>query len=278
VFPQENLNTWDEFERKVRDLKKETKCLKADTHAIYATTEVLYRGEGNAEWPKPLSSTLERHHGTMTVGQYFDYVIRNDTGSSNISTQKLETFKQKISELNIKNIYQFPTVEADTKEIISLMSELRHNGFLSPLVDWTSDHLVAAFFAFEKEHNDSERVAIFAFRSRTGYPPYCRKTVAPTAIDIGHFIENPSLRHSRQKSQHTLCVKQERGVYFKNAEFANILENINSPGYIPLENDETMDIPVHNVLCKYTLPVSERKSILDMLRGKGINRISLGLS
>ncbi len=278
MFPQENLNTWDEFEKRVRDLEDETRCLKADPHAIYATTEVLYRGEGNAEWPQPLSSTLERDHGRMTVGQYFDYVIKNSTSSSNISTQELETLKQKISKLNVKNIYSFPTAAADTEEIMSVMSKLRHNGFPSPLVDWTSDHFVAAFFAFEKEHNGSNRVAIFAFRGHTGYQADPQKATNPIAIYIGHFIANPSSRHSRQKSQYTLCVKQEREVCFKNAKFANILEDINRPGFILLENGETRDRPVHNVLYKYTLPVSERKFILEMLHDKGIDRISLGLS
>ena len=278
MFSQENLNTWDEFEKRVRDLEEETRCLKADPHAIYATTEVLYRGEGNAAWPKPLSSTLERYHGTMTVGQYFDYVIKNGALSSKISTQELETFKQKNSKLNVKNIHLFPTREADTMEIISVMAELRHNEFLSPLVDWTSDHLVAAFFAFKEEHNDSQRVAVFAFRKQTGYQANCKKGTDSTAINIGHFIVNPSSRHTRQKSQYTLCVKQQHEVCFKNAEFVNILEDINIPGFILLENGETMDIPVHNVLCKYTLPVSERKFILDMLHDKGIDRIRLGLS
>ena len=278
MFPQENLNTWDEFEKRVRDMEDETRCLNAYPHAIYATTEVLYRGEGNAEWPKPLSSTLERDHGRMTVGQYFDYVIKDGTAASNISIPELETLKQKISKLNVKNIYLFPTADADTEEIMSVMTELRHYGFPSPLVDWTSDHLVAAFFAFEKEDNDSERVAIFAFRDKTGYQANCKNATDPTAIVIGHYIANPSSRHIKQKSQYTLCVKQDRKVCFKNAEFANILENINIPGFILLENGETMDRPVHNVLCKYTLPVSEKKFILDMLHGKDINRISLGLS
>ncbi len=278
MFSQENLNTWDEFEKRVRDLEEETRYLKADPHAIYKTTKWLYRGE-DAEWPQPLSSTLERDHRRMTVEQYFDYVIKNSTSSSNISTQELEILKQKISKLNVENIHSFPTREADTREIISVMTELRHNGFPSPLVDWTSDYLVAAFFAFEKEHNGSDRVAIFTFRSRTGYQANFKKTTAPTAIYIGPSVANPSPRHIRQKSQYTLCVKQEHGVCFKNAEFANILEDINRPGFILLENGETVDLPnVHNVLRKYTLPVSERKFILDKLHCKGIDRISLGLS
>lgn len=278
MFSQDNLNTWDEFEKRVRDLEEETRRLKADPHAIYATMEVLYRGEGNAEWSQPLSSTLERECGRVTVGQYFDHVIEKSKASSNISTPELETLKQKISKLNVDNIYLFSTVDADTREIISVMAKLRHNRFLSPLVDWTSDYLVAAFFAFEEKHNGSDRVAIFTFRSKTGYQAESKKATDSKAINIGHYIVDPSPRHIRQKSQYALCVKQERGVCFKDAEFANILEDINKPGSILLDNDETVDLPVHNVLCKYTLPVSERKFILDMLYDKGIDRKSLGLS
>jgi hypothetical protein len=275
---QENLNTWDEFEKRVRDLDEETKRLKNDPHAIYATTEVLYRGEGNAAWPKPLSSTLERGHEHMTVGKYFDYIIEDGTASANISTQKLDTLKQKISKLNVDNIYLFPTLDADTREIICVMAKLRHDKFLSPLVDWTSAYHVAAFFAFEEEHNGSDKVAIYTFRSQTGYQAEAQKATAPKAIYIGHYIEDPPPRHIKQKSQYTLCVKQERGVCLKDAEFANILEDINKPGFILLDNDETVDLPVHNVLCKYTLPVSERKFVIEMLHDKGYDRKSLVLS
>lgn len=278
MFPQENLNRWDEFGERVRNMEEETRCLEADPHAIYKTTEWLYRGEGNAEWLQPVSSTLERQNGRMTVGQYFNYVINEDKVSTNISTQELETLKQQISKLNVENIYSFPTSDTDTREIISVMAELRHNGSLSPLVDWTSDYLVAAFFAFEEELNGSNRIAIFAFRSRTGYQADPQKATNPIAINIGHDIANPSPRHTKQKAQYTLCVKQGRGVCFKNAEVANILEDINRPGFILLENGETLDLPVHNVLCKYTLPVSEREFVLDMLFEKGYDRKYLGLS
>ena len=262
----EHLNTWDEFERRILDLEEETKRLKNDPNTTCATTEVLYRGEGNAEWPQPLSSTLDRKYERMTIGQYFDYVT---------SIPKYESLKQQVSKLNnIKHVYLFPTLAADTMEIISVMAELRHNGVLSPLVDWTSDPLVAAFFAFEEEHSEADRVAIYAFRGQTGYSSDC--PTEPVAIDIGHFIANPSLRHIRQKSKDTLCIRQEYGVRFKDAHFASILEDINTPGFILLGNDETIEMPiVRNVLRKYTLPVSERKSILGMLLNKGIDRKNL---
>lgn len=247
-------------------MEEETKRLKDDPKAISATTEVLYRGEGNAEWPQPLSSTLDRKYEQMTIGQYFDYIT---------SIPKYESLKQQVSKLNnIKHVYLFPTLAADTMEIISVMAELRHNGFPSPFVDWTSDPLVAAFFAFEEEHSGSDRVALYAFRGQTGYPSDC--ITEPVAIGIGHFIANPSSRHIRQKSRYTLCVRQEHGVTFKDAEFANILEDIDIPGFILLENGETIDLPnTKNVLRKYTLPISERKFVLGILRDKGIDRKNL---
>lgn len=281
MVKQEELNTWDEFEKKVRCKEEETGYLKADRYAIYATSEVLYRGERNADWPNPLSSTWERCKGITTVGKYFDYVINNDIESSDIPISKLELdmLKQKIVKLSVGNINLFPTCNADTSEIISVMAELRHKGIPSPIVDWTSDHLVAAFFAFEEEQINSDRVAIFAFRHRTGYPADCKEASAPTVINIGPSIANPPSRHIKQKSQYTLCVKQNRGVCFKNAEFANILKDINNPGFIMRENGEAVDIPnVNNVLCKYTLPASEGKVIRKVLNDKDISRRSLGLS
>jgi hypothetical protein len=211
----------------------------------------------------------------MTVGQYFDYVIEKN--SVLLAAPELEVLKQKIGKLNVDSIYLFPTRDADTEMIISVMAELRHKGFESPLVDWTSDYLVSAFFAFEKEHIESDRVAIFAFRERTGYTSDC--TTGSTAIGIGHFIADPSISHIRQKSRYTLCVRQGYGVWFKDAHFASILEDVNTPCFILLDNGETMGIPIaRNVLRKYTLPVSEGKSVLGMLQDKGIDRGSLGLS
>ncbi|HPS54431.1 MAG TPA: hypothetical protein PLP05_02435, partial [Sedimentisphaerales bacterium] len=63
------------------------------------------------------------------------------------------------------------------------------------------------------------------------------------------------------------------------AEFANILKDINNHGFIVQENGEEVDIPnVNNVLCKYTLPVSEGKVIRKILDDNNISRKSLGLS
>jgi hypothetical protein len=253
-------------------MEDETIRLKNDPRAIWATAEILYRGEGNADWPLPLSSTLERKQVQMTVGQYFDYVITKNPAK--LPDADLETFKQKIKKLNVESIYLFPTQSADTEMIISVMAELRQKGFESPLVDWTSDPFMAAFFAFEEELRGSGRVAIFAFRERTGYTSDC--TTGSTAIGIGHFIKDPVISHIRQKSRYTLCVKQGYGIGFKDANFANISEDSNTPGFILLDNGDTIEMPIaRNVLRKYTLPISERNYVLQMLKDKGINRKNL---
>ena len=155
------------------------------------------------------------------------------------------------------------------------MSHLRHYGFPSPLLDWTENPFVAAFFAFSDIPNSAERVAIYTFRESTGHTSDARKASEPIAIEIGNNIPGIE-RHQKQKSHYTLCIRQDNAKDFMNARFSNVEKDINKHGFYLDGNGNDIDLDsVRNVTCKYTIPVSEKNKVLKKLQAMKITRCNL---
>ena len=189
--------------------------------------------------------------------------------------EKWPDLEKEINNLNVNSILSFPTSEANSNQIIYFMTHLRHFGFPSPLLDWTEDPLIAAFFAFENIPHSAKRVAIYTFREYTGHTPDMGNTLETTAIEIGHNIPGIE-RHENQKSHYILCVQQDYTKDFKNAKFANTEEAINKPGFYLNENGNDIDLDsVQNVTSKFTIPVSEKNRVLKKLQTMDINRCFL---
>ena len=193
------------------------------------------------------------------------------------STYKKEwpDLEEEIRNLNVNNIYLFPVSKANSEQIICFMSHLRMYGFPSPLLDWTEDLRIAAFFAFEDIPDSAEQVAIYTFREHTGYMSDMSNMLEPTAIEIGPDIRGIK-RHEKQKAHYTLCAQQDDGRNFKNARFTNLKEDINRPGFYLNSNDNDVDLSsVRNVTFKFNIPVSERSKVLKKLQAMKINRCFL---
>ena len=153
------------------------------------------------------------------------------------------------------------------------MSFVRQHGFPSPLLDWTSCPYIASYFAFGSIDSNAERVAIYTFRERTGMGIDCKDTSEPQMDSLGPDIANTSPRHSKQKTQYTICIKKQKsGESLKHYIIANMEKDINRTGFSTSDNC-TEDIPeAGNVVRKYTIPVTEKKKVLKELESKGINR------
>ena len=172
----------------------------------------------------------------------------------------------------------FPTKEKNTTEIISFMIYLRHHGFPSPLLDWTYDPYVAAFFAFRNLDRDVTNVAIYTFREYTEYAGGGHDTVDPQIIGIGHDIPGTSDKHKKQKAQYTICTKLlcQGNHILSNYIFTNHEHDINQPGFYLDENGRDVDVDyARNVVTKYIIPISERKRVLEILQEKQINKCNL---
>jgi len=270
-----NLDSWEAFEEVVKQNDIKTRELKQSEQTILSTTPVLFRGQKNAEWE--LESTLERKaEKDITVDSYFNLMLKAWNRSTIKNKQKWPDLEKQIKELNVDSICLFPTEKANSGQIIYFMAHLRHYGFPSPLLDWTANSRIAAFFAFENIPDTAERIAIYTFRKQTGdMSENLRRSSESTTIEIGPNIPGIE-RHVKQEASYTLCVQQDDGTNFRNARFANMKEDINRSGVSTDSNGNDVDLGlVKNVTNKYTIPVSERNKVLKKLQTMNINRCFL---
>lgn len=266
-----NLDSWEAFEDVVKQGDIETEQLKKNKQTTF-TSSIIYRGQANARWY--LKSTLEQKvKKDITVNSYFNVMLKIWNSHASTYKKRWPDLEKEIKECNVNLIYSFPT--ENNMQIIYFMAYLRHHGFPSPLLDWTEDQQIAAFFAFANIPDAAERIAIYTFRYQTGHSQNMRNTLEPTAIEIGNGISGIE-RHENQKAHYTLCVQHDNTKDFKNAIFANMEKAINNSGsYIDSKGNEVDLSSAGNVTCKYTIPVSERNEVLKKLQTKGINRCFL---
>jgi len=267
-----DLNSWEDFEAVVRQSEIETEKLKESKPAH--TTPLFYRGQANAEWS--LKSTLERKvKKEIKVYSYFNLMVKVWNSLAIKDKQRWPVLERQIKKLDVKDIHSF-VKERACEQIISFMAHLRHYGFPSPLLDWTEDSLIAAFFAFGDIPYNAEKVAIYTFREHTGdVSGDLRWESSPTAIEVGDKIPGIE-RQQKQKSHYTLCIQQDNNTDFKNATFANMEKDINRPSISNDSNGNDVELgPVENVTNKYTIPVSEKNKVLEKLQTININRCFL---
>src|SRR6267142_607832 len=131
-----DVNSWDELEDKIKEIK--TKHQKA-------ISGLLFRGQGNSSWP--LQTTLERRTGPkFPVHDYYFLILR--------IKDQIETFTNTQWEVPDYTTIRKLTTEFDEfsrtlrykgppayKHVVYL----RHHGFPSPLLDWSSSLYVAAY-------------------------------------------------------------------------------------------------------------------------------------
>ena len=147
---------------------------------------------------------------------------------------------------------RFPSVE-----FYQYMVYLRHHGFPSPLLDWTSSMHVAAFFAF-REVGSVETRSIYVYCER----PHGFKGGAggePAMHTVGKYVRTHA-RHFRQQSDYTICAAFDAG--FGGWHF--------HPHDPVFWNRGKQDY-----LWKFNLPSTERVAVLKSLDQYNLNAFSL---
>lgn len=249
-----DTNSWEDF------LNKLEKTMSTySTHDLAGNkfeNEILFRGQSNSEWN--LLTTLERQSSYSWNLQ--DYILLARSSAIQIDSFE-KTGLHLLNEEDIKKEFSRDYGKGFIHNIpfSEWLIYLRHHGFPSPLMDWTTSVYLAAFFAFiDEPHSDYSSIFIYVGT------PNGVKVGSDNDIninDIGPHVRTHK-RHFLQKSRYTIATKYEQ---FEQDHAIVSHEDIFSAG------NKNQD-----VLIKFLIPNSERYKVLNLLNGSyNINPFSI---
>lgn len=221
--------------------------------------DLLFRGQSDSSWS--LQTTLEREDCEgMSFDEYYRLTVHRVRPAvealagatwdvTDYDTAMEHTF---LTDRELFFSRRFPSVS-----FYRYMAYLRHHGFPSPLLDWTSSVNVAAFFAFRGTGGADKR-AIYVYCER----PLGTKGGAvgePAMRPIGKYIRTHA-RHFRQQSDYTICAAfDENGAGWRFHPHDPVFWSRGKQDYV----------------WKFALPSTERVAILKSLDRYNLNAFSL---
>lgn len=246
---KEYLNTWEEFEEYISQLNdKVSKHIKGEGHFNF---EYLFRGQPNSNWD--LKTTLERFTGKLLLLEEYDKILRKIKPQVEALTgQTWEEIPSFIDYIGKERL-----IPPGPPPGLAYQVYLRHHGFPSPLLDWTTSPHIAAYFAFRDIVSETANASIYVFCE---HPKGLKSRTSNKSNISGigpRVLSHP--RHDKQKSQYTICTK-----YCDSKHSYARYEDVFA------ESREDQDR-----LLKFDIPISERNKILHKLEQHNINAFSL---
>lgn len=208
--------------------------------SINAGSQFYFRGQRKQEWKLQTSFHRYSDKSDITMLKYLDYVIPEV--HYNVCSVQDEI-------VDITNEIQFG----------SFMARLQHHGFPTPLLDWTLSPYIAAYFAFkdlDPYNPDTDSVSIYIFDIHSWsttfeQPLNLRDSTRFVSAMRPYAKNNPRL--SRQQAVTTAT-------------------NISDLGeYLIRKGKESSKTFLYHV----TLPVSERRMVMNELNLMGINSMTM---
>jgi hypothetical protein len=193
------IYSWKEFKAEIDHLRQ----------SAIGLSKFLFRGHASEKWS--LETTLERSNHDESVLGYYQLALR---------------IKSEVQAFSGREWPDAPDVPALTKMIgeygafsmefqrdmphYAYLAHLRHHGFPSPLLDWSSSPFVAAYFAFADRIDPASNVAIYAYRERGPQNMKTGGSNEPSIRQLGPYVAGPK-RHFAQRSQYTVCTHWNEG-------------------------------------------------------------------
>lgn len=252
-----NLDTWEEFEAKLKELRKER-----GPHS----SELLFRGQGNFGWK--LLTTLDRSpvRRERSFQGYYESIYRAKPAIESYTGKCWDIpDPNEVGDLTarVEPFGRF-TAEHDKTwgQVFSYMAYLRHHGFPSPFLDWTLSPYIAAFFAFRLPIECVKKVSIHAYCEMLNVreKPKGFSRTRPTIYNLPEQYVRTHRRHFLQQCEYTFCAENNGGEW----------------RFAPHEDVPARDDPNLDVLWKFGIPSTERLKVLRFLNDDcNINAFSL---
>ncbi len=245
---EKDLLIWGQFENEVqelRDLLKES------------PSRLLFRGQSDSEFR--LTTTLERNGcDGICFSDYYRLTSRIKPAAETFtgglwdipepSGELLASFHDR----ELFSLRRFPSVA-----YYRYMVYLRHNGFPSPLLDWSFSPFVAAFFAFRNLAATAKKRSIYVYCEM---PQGIKGGVVgePAIRQIGSYVRSHP-RHFRQQADYTICGRLDEKMGWVFCPHEPVFGGRGKQDY----------------LWKFNLPTSEGVDVLRSLDEHNLNAFSL---
>lgn len=252
---KENSPSWGDFEKIIGQIEGLRQEAEAKAQKGQYVLELFYRGQADFRWH--LETTLERSVG---------YAVRLNDYYENAREAKLqiETFTDKSWKIPTYKPYSdWLKTKPRPYPLFNLLPAypyfvyLRHHGFPSPLLDWTSSPYVAAFFAMNNPPSDARYVSVYV--SWKDFRVVEFSDLAEPAIHVLGPNARTHRRHFLQQSRYTICAAKpgDHWVYAKHEDVVAGKE------------------AGQDRLWKINIPISARIEFLAKLHKMNINSFSL---
>jgi len=256
------LNSWTEFESCINKIQSEYGTHESKSYEITQPTtknDILYRGQSDSEWK--LKTTLERFSKQKwTLRSYSELLLRcvNQIESFTGTKWNLD-YRKLVKELdeNFEEFFQIPTPKYEYE----FWTYLRHQGFPSPLLDWTYSPYIALFFAFA-EQDSAEKASVYAYIET----PSGAKSASSGKPQI--VVKDPYVtthkRHYLQQSWYTIAADTDLG----KKDYVFVCHE----GVFQAKGNRKKD---QDILIKINIPRNKRIEVLEYLDVFNINHFSL---